>query len=37
MENTDLTNGVPTEMLRTEELSVQELDNAIPQLPDADP
>ena len=32
MENTDLTNGVSTEELRTEELSVQELDNAIPQL-----
>ena len=32
MENTDLTNGVPTEELRTEELSVQESGNAIPQL-----
>ena len=32
MENTDLTNGVPTEELRRAELSVQESDNAIPQL-----
>ena len=32
MENTDPTNGVPTEELRTEELSVQEADNAIPQI-----